>query len=97
MSARRAAHLALVVAGIALAVFGVYRLASPHITCRGVEMHAGDVCHKNGYGSLNTDPVQTYEQRLHGSRLSQPVIIVVGLGVAGFGAVLLRQEGRRTA
>lgn len=93
---RRIAHLALVVVGLAMVAFAVWRLVDPHLTCRGVDMHPGDVCRKNDFSKLDSEQVQTYEQRLHGSRVSQPTMMVVGLATAGFGAALYRQERRRT-
>lgn len=89
---RRWAHLALVLAGLAVLVYGVVSVANPSITCRGVQMHPGDVCHKNDFGKLGSDQVQSYEQRLHAARLSQPVVVVMGAAVALFGLSLYRRE-----
>lgn len=94
MSWRRGAHLALALAGLAVLVYGLLAVANPTVTCRGVEMHPGDVCHKNDFSALGTDEVQTYEQRLHSARLSQPVVVAMGAAMAGFGAVLYRRETR---
>lgn len=95
MNRRRIAHLLLLLAGLAVAVYGLWMLADPQVTCRGVEMGPGDVCHKNDFGAMGTDEVQSYEQRLHAARLSQPVVVGTGLVVAGFAGMLLRGERRR--
>ncbi|GAA1387933.1 hypothetical protein [Luteococcus peritonei] len=95
LTGRRAAHLLLALAGLALLVLGVVRVASPDVSCRGVEMHPGDVCHKNGFGQMGTDEVQSYEQRLHSARISQPVVIGTGALVLAFGGALLVQDLRR--
>ena len=78
-----------------MVAFAGWRLADPHLTCRGVEMHPGDVCSNNDSSHLDSEKVQTYEERLHGSRVSQPTMMVVGLATAAFGAALYRQEGRQ--
>ncbi|MDN5563253.1 hypothetical protein EDD41_2822 [Luteococcus japonicus] len=97
MSRRAWAHVLLALAGLALALFGAWSATHPDVTCRGVQMHPGDVCHKNDFGAMGTDEVQTYEQRMHAARLSQPVLIVAGLVVAGFGTALAVADRRRTA
>ncbi len=94
MSWRRWAHLVLALVGVAMVVYGGVAVADPHVTCRGVEMRPGDVCHKNEFGTLGSEQVQTYEERLHAARLSQPVVIGMGVVVAAFGFVLLRSERR---
>ena len=40
-----ALDIVTVMAGIALLVWGIVVMASPTISCRGVEMHPGDTCH----------------------------------------------------
>ncbi|HNV10037.1 MAG TPA: hypothetical protein PKN27_01710 [Propionibacteriaceae bacterium] len=91
---RRLAHAALALAGIGLLVWGL--VFNPRIACRGVQMYPGDVCTKNTFSQLNSDQVQTYEQRLHAAQQSQPVLIGLGLVVAAFGIVLLVLDVRRT-
>ncbi|WP_394274843.1 hypothetical protein [Luteococcus sp.] len=95
MNRQRAAHLALLVAGLAVALYGLWGLSNLQVTCRGVEMGPGDVCHKNDFSVMGTEEVQSYEDRLRALRLSQPVVIGTGLVVAGFATVLLRGERTR--
>lgn len=94
MSWRRAAHLALVLVGLALAVYGLVRVAHPDVSCRGVEMRPGDVCHKNDFGALGTDKTQSYEQRVAAARSSAPVVVGMGVVVGAFGFALYRRESR---
>ncbi|MEL4504199.1 hypothetical protein AAEX63_03810 [Luteococcus sp. H138] len=91
---RRWAHLALALAGLAVVVYGLVSVANPSITCRGVQMQPGDVCHKNDFSRLGTQQVQTYEERLHSARISQPVVVATGAAVALFGLALYRREAR---
>lgn len=95
MTGRRIAHLVLILVGLAVAGFGLWRTAHPDITCRGVQMHPGEVCHKNDFSSIGSNKTQSYEQRVHAAHQSQPVVALIGLGMAAFGGVLFRQEGRR--
>ncbi len=95
LTRRRLAHLALALAGLAVLVFGIVSAANPSVSCRGVEMRPGDVCHKNDFSALDTDQVQSYEQRLHSARSSQPVVIGMGAATLAFGALLLVQDVRR--
>jgi hypothetical protein len=53
-------------------------------------MQPGDTCAKADGSSS-----QTYEQRARARRDAVPIIMVVGLGVAGFGLTLLITERRR--
>ena len=95
MNRRRIAHLLLLLAGLAVAVYGLWMLADPQVTCRGVEMGPGDVCHKNDFSQLGSDQVQTYEQRLQAARTSQPVVIGMGAAMLLFGGALLGGDLRR--
>ncbi|WCC80529.1 hypothetical protein O6R08_03200 [Cutibacterium equinum] len=93
---RRASHpswalaldVVVVVAGVALLVWGLVVMASPTISCRGVEMHPGDTCHKATYTATRTDTVQSYEQRRHSIAQSRPTVIGLGLAVTAFGVVM---------
>lgn len=92
---RRLAHLLLALAGLALLAFGIVAAASPQVSCRGVPMQPGDVCHKNDFSQLGSDQVQTYEQRLQAARTSQPVVIGMGAAMLLFGGALLGGDLRR--
>ena len=92
---RRAAHTLLALAGIAVMIWGAVALTHPSITCRGVEMHPGDVCATSSFSQVGAGKVQTYEQRLYDARFSQPFVIGMGALMAVFVVVLLRQELRR--
>lgn len=92
---RRAAHALLALAGLVAVVWGAIALAHPSITCRGVQMHPGDVCETSSFSQLGSGKVQTYEQRVSNARLSQPFVIGTGVLVAAFGATLLVQDIRR--
>lgn len=90
MPKKRLAHLLLAIAGLLVALYPITLGAHPTPTCRGVEMRPGDTCSKAD-GSAQ----QTYEERLATSRSATPVIIGVGLLVAGFGTALLVADVRR--
>ncbi|WP_229771640.1 hypothetical protein [Cutibacterium porci] len=84
----------VVIAGVALLVWGIVVMASPTISCRGVEMHPGDTCHKATYTATHTDTVQTYEQRRRSVAQSRPTVIGLGAALTVFGAVLSWQTVR---
>lgn len=96
MNGRRLAHLVLAVAGLLVAIYPFTLGAHPTPTCRGVALQPGQTCTKAD-GSAE----QTYEERLATARAATPVIVGVGLLVAGFGTALLvgdvRQERRRVS
>lgn len=92
---RRAAHLALVLIGLGVAIWGAATMWNPRVMCFGVEMHPGDVCKTSTFSQVGAGKVQTYEQRVHGSRLSQPLVIGTGVLMVGFGGLLLRQDLRK--
>ena len=85
---RLALDVAVVVAGVALLVWGIVEMAAPTISCRGVKMHPGDTCHKATYTATYTDTVQTYEQRHRSIAQSRPTVIGLGAVLTVFGAVM---------
>lgn len=89
---RKLAHVAVIVVGAGLVVWGLLLWVNPTASCRGVQMGPGDVCSYASTTSTTTDRVQTYEERVGGLRSNAPVVIVLGLGLAGFGGALLRRQ-----
>jgi len=89
---RRAAHVALIVAGLLIALYPFTLGASPTISCRGVPMSPGQTCTK-----ADGSAMETYEKRVASANAAKPVIVVVGLGVAAFGVALLVGARRRSA
>ncbi len=85
-----AAHLALMLAGLAAVLWALTLAASPVITCRDAVMRRGDVC-ANAAGTAT----QTYEERLATSQQARPVVAGVGTLVAAFGGYLAAQDLRR--
>ena len=94
---RMALDIVTVMAGIALLVWGIVVMASPAISCRGVEMHPGDTCHKATYTATRTDTVQTYEQRRQSIAQSRPTVTGLGVAVTVFGVVMSWQTVRSAA
>ena len=94
---RRVAHGLLALIGVAVMVWAAVALTDPSITCRGVEMHPGDVCQTSSFSQVGSGKVQTYEQRLADARISQPFVIGLGALMAVFGGVLLVQDIRAGA
>jgi hypothetical protein len=88
----RLAHAALILVGLLVFLYPLTVGASPRISCRGVQMHPGDSCVKAQDGG-----VQTYEQRARTANQAKPVVLGVGLLVAGFGTLLLVADVRRGA
>ena len=93
LTLRRLAHLLVALVGVAAIAWGLTGAGS--ITCRGVQMHPGDVCVKNDFSQIGSAKTQTYEQRLHAVRLSQPVIVVLGVALLAFGAGLTLADVRK--
>lgn len=91
---RRAAHLLVAVAGVAVMIWGAIALTHPSITCRGAEMHPGDVCATSSFSQVGAGKVQTYEQRLADARFSQPFVVATGGAMVLFGLMLLVQDVR---
>lgn len=91
---QRGLHMAISVLGLGIALFGVVWLTTGKVTCRGVEMHPGDMCTKSSFTDLTTTQTQSYEQRRQAMRQSQPTVIGSGLVIAGFGALMLWRSGR---
>lgn len=86
----RVAHVLLVVAGLVAVVYGLTLAGSAALTCRGEPMTPGSVCVK-----ADGSEGQTYEQRLATRRSATPVVVGVGVLVAGFGTALLVADVRR--
>ena len=86
---RTVANLVLVVVGFLIMAYPLTVGASAPISCRGVIMQPGDVCPK-----ADGSAVQSYEQRAQARRTAVPVVLVIGLLVAGFGGTLLIMDRR---
>ena len=86
----RIAQSLLIVVGLLILAYPLTIGADPDVTCRGVVMQPGGSCLKSD-GSA----AQTFEQRQQTVTNAKPVIIVVGLLVAAFGAYLLTAELRK--
>lgn len=86
----RLAHALVTLVGLVVLLYPVTFGASPEISCRGVQMRAGDTCAK-----ADSSGVQTYEQRLRAANQAKPVIFGVGLLLVLFGGVLLAGESRQ--
>jgi hypothetical protein len=86
----RVLNAAWVVLGLLIVLYPLTVGTAAPITCRGVTMRPGDRCAK-----ADGSAVQTYEQRVATRRAAAPVLVGVGLFVAGFGTVLLVTERRR--
>lgn len=89
---RMVLDVVVVVAGVALLVWGIVGMASPTITCRGAEMHPGDTCFKATYTATRSNTVQTYEQRRRSIAQSRPTVIGLGAALTAFGAVMSWQS-----
>ncbi|WP_130865008.1 hypothetical protein [Acidipropionibacterium timonense] len=87
--------LLLAAAGVALVLWGIIAMADPSISCRGVTMGPGDVCHKSSFTATNTSTTQTYEQRRRAVAQSRPVVIGLGVVAAGYGGAMAAARVRR--
>lgn len=83
-----------VVAGLAVAVWGIVSWAAPSTSCRGVEMHQGDTCEYSSLTNEKTGEVQRYEDRVAVAREQAPFAVAAGLGIIAFGLVLIVQDAR---
>ena len=77
-------HLGLVLVGIVIIAFPFTLGSAPDQDCRGVPMHPGDTCTK-----ADGEALETYEDRVAKANDAKPIVVVVGVVVAGFGGVLL--------
>ena len=87
---RRAFQWAFILGGLLVALWGVLSWVAPTATCRGEVMAPGDVCHYSSYTDEETSRTESYEQRVATARGSAPVVVVLGLAAAGFGAAVAR-------
>ncbi len=83
-----------VVAGLAVAVWGIVSWAAPSTSCRGVEMRQGDTCEYSSLTNEKTGEVQRYEDRVAVAREQAPFAVAAGLGIIAFGVVLIVQDAR---
>ncbi|WP_077685833.1 hypothetical protein [Tessaracoccus aquimaris] len=83
-----------VVAGLAVAVWGIVSWVAPATSCRGVEMHQGDTCEYSSLTNEKTGEVQRYEDRVAVAREQAPFAVAAGVGIIIFGAVLIVQDSR---
>lgn len=88
MRRKVAAHVALVVVGLAALVWAL-TAGTPAITCRDQVMGPGDVC-VNAQGTKQ----QTYEERVAAYHNARPVVGGVGVMLAAFGGALAFAEVR---
>lgn len=83
----------VIVLGLLTVLYALLWLGRGPVTCRGVEMHPGDVCVKSSFTDLSSSQTQTYEQRRRSASQSRPTLVGAGLVIAAFGAFLVRREG----
>lgn len=88
---KRVGLWAFIVAGIAVAAWGVVSWASPSTSCRGIEMGPGDTCEYSSLTNERGGKVQRYEDRIAVAREQAPFAVAAGLGMVAFGAVLARR------
>lgn len=86
---RVAAQIVLIVVGVAIVIAAVIYGIDPSPSCRGQAMSPGSVCTK-----ADQSAGQTYELLRSQARIGAGVMAAVGVVVAGFGVVLLRQARR---
>lgn len=92
---KRVGLWAFVAVGIAVAVFGVVSWINPATSCRGAQMGPGDTCQTSDVRSEATGKVQTYDDRIRVARQQAPFVVAAGLGMSGFGLVLVQHERKR--
>jgi hypothetical protein len=85
----------IIAAGLTMLIWGIVALAHPAVSCRGVRMAPGDVCHKSSYTAERTDTVQTYEQRRRAVAQSRPTVIALGATMTAFGTVMVYRRFRQ--
>ncbi len=72
-----------VVAGLAVAAWGVVSWAAPSTSCRGIEMGPGDVCEYSSLTNERGGKVQRYEDRIAVARQQAPFASRGGPGHGG--------------
>lgn len=92
---RKVAHLVVALAGLALIGWGIVLAVHPSVTCRGVDMRPGDICHYASPTGVETNRIQTYEERAAAQRTNAPVVMGLGAAIALFGGGLYLQERSR--
>ncbi len=91
----RVINPAIGVLGAAVLVFGLLFVGRGAPSCRGVEMRPGDVCTKSTFTQVNSDTIQTYEQRRASAQASRPTVVGLGAALVGFSALLMVMDRRR--
>lgn len=85
-------HWAFIALGAVIALWAAVSWFSPTVECRGEIMGPGDVCHYSSTGQVETDEIQTYEERVATARSQAPVGVVCGVGLVAFGGFLLHRD-----
>ena len=80
---KRVGLWAFVVAGLAVAAWGVVSWAAPSTSCRGIEMGPGDVCEYSSLTNERGGKVQRYEDRIAVARQQAPFAVRGGPGHGG--------------
>lgn len=88
-------NVAIGIVGAAVLLLGLVWVGRGPISCRGVEMHPGDVCTKSTFTQVNSQTTQTYEQRKASASASRPTVIGLGVALVGFSVLLQVVERRR--
>ena len=86
---RLPAQLGLVLAGLFLAIYPFTIGAAPGLMCREQVLRPGQRCPKADGSST-----QSYESRAAAAAAAAPVLVVLGLAVAGFGGYLVWSGAR---
>lgn len=87
---------AFVVAGLAIAVWGVVSWVAPSTSCRGVEMQPGDTCTYSSLTNVDGGEVQRYEDRIAVAREQAPFAVAAGIGIVIFGTALIVSSAKAT-
>lgn len=83
-----------VLAGVAIAAWGMTSWVAPSTWCRGVEMGPGDTCEKSSLSDVSGGVMQTYEDRIAVAREQAPFGVGAGVAIVAFGTVLIIQDAR---
>ncbi len=91
---KRVGLWAFVVAGLAVAAWAAVSWVSPTVVCHGAVLQPGETCEQLGYSGERSGKIRTYEERRAIVRQQAPFGVLAGVGMAGFGVVLIRRDAK---